>query len=108
MLEIIVVAMLWKGMGEKMRKKGYAKPIWWQVLVPVCWLGGAFAGAFLFGFVRTLQDLPLRGVEVQTYLSAVVGAVLAVSILFLLITIMPRNAEMPPPLPDREERNPAE
>lgn len=89
MLEILVVVSLCKKMGELMRGKGYEKPFWFQFFVPVFWLGGEFIGAFLYLVLRALRGEQAVGFDIKLYLVAIVAAVLAATLYFVIAKSFP-------------------
>ena len=87
MLEIILVVVLWKKMGEMMRGKGYDKPFWFQFFVPVCWLGGEFTGGFVFYAIRGQQ---VTGFDIPLYVVALAGAAIATIVMFFYAARQPQ------------------
>jgi hypothetical protein len=101
MLEIIFVITLWKKMGEKMRAKGYEKPLWFQLFVPVFWVGGEFFGAFVYAVIRALRGQQNSGFDFLLYLAALVGAALGATGIFLITSCFSSRLKTPPPLPNQ-------
>src|SRR5436190_10043669 len=99
MLEIILVIALWKKMGELMRGKGYDKPIWFQLFVPVCWFGGEFLGAFVYAIIQALRGQQDTGFDIFLYLTSLLSAGIGVGVMFLIANCFSRRPNMPPPFP---------
>jgi hypothetical protein len=100
MLEIIFVITLWKKMGALMRSKGYDKPFWFQLFVPVGWLGGEFSGAFVYAVIRAIRGQQDTGFNLFLYLAALVGAGLGAGGIFLIANCFSRRPRTPPPSPN--------
>jgi hypothetical protein len=92
MLEIVLVFVLCKKMGENMRSRGYEHPFWFQFFVPIFWFGGEFTGAFIFALIRALMGVHRRGgFDFRLYVAALAGAALATFVLFLGVNLFPRR-----------------
>lgn len=81
MLEIILLFFLYRKMGSILRAKGY-KPLKFQILVPVVWIGGEFAGAVIFMLFTPPEAL--EGNLTILYLVAVLVAIFGVGALFII------------------------
>ena len=102
MIELLVILVLWGKMGERMKARGFAKPIWFQVLVPASWLGGAFFSAIVREVIRLSLGAEEPTGTFEAYLWAFGGAVLAMGLLFLITSFISRKPEvLPPPLPEQ-------
>ena len=84
MLEIFLIVSLCKRMGEMMRHKGYDKPFWFQFFVPFAWLGGEFAGGFVYAFERAMRGQQDGGFGLLGYVVALFGAILSATLYFVI------------------------
>lgn len=101
MLEIVFIILLWQKMGTRMRRKGYRKPIWFQLFVPIGWVAGQLAGAVAYGLVGAAAGQQTEGFDPMTYLAALVGAGLGVGVVFVGANSWPHRFPRP-----RSVRNP--
>jgi len=99
MLEILFIIALWKKMGEKMRGKGYERPLGFQILVPIAWFGGEFLGAFVYAIVRAIMGQQDTGFDIVLYVIALLTAAVFTGGLFLIVGLFERRVPCPPPLP---------
>jgi hypothetical protein len=103
MIEILFIYMLGKRMGDMLRRKGYEKPLKYQLLVPIWWFTGEFAGAFLYMFVRAIatgaKELTWN---IAVYPVALIGALLAVTVLLLVVRKAPVLHPGEPIAPDAQ------
>ena len=90
MIEIFFIYMLGKRMGDMLRRKGYAKPLKYQMLVPIWWFTGELVGAFLYMFVRAVATGAKElSWNITVYPAALISALLAVTVLLLVVRKAP-------------------
>ena len=83
MLEIIVLILLCKHIGERVRSAG-RKPFRYQVLMVCLWFGGEMAGGFTGVFLCELLDIDPGLRFGVTYGCAIGGAVLGAFVAFAI------------------------
>ena len=98
MLEIIIVVVLCKSLGNQLRAKG-RKPFWMQFLLVVAWFGGEFAGGVVGGIAHVIQNGPDAPMGMGVYLFAIVGAALGAGFTFLIASLLPASDPETPPAP---------
>jgi hypothetical protein len=101
MLEIILIIVWWRKMGDLIRKKGYRRTLYFQLLVPICWFGGEFFGAMLYATAVSFLAKKESTAGLAMYGAALLCAALFTVILFLVANGFPQNTKVPPPLPPR-------
>jgi hypothetical protein len=88
-LEIILLVVLCKSMGNVLRNKG-RKPLLFQFLLVGMWLGGEIVGAIIGTVVYAIRNgAPPEGIELSTYLFAIVGAAAGAGLCFLIAHLVP-------------------
>lgn len=93
MLEIILLFGLCKSMGNVLRNKG-RKPLLFQFLLVGMWFGGEIVGAIIGTVVYAIRNgAPPDGLELSTYLFAIVGAALGAGLCFLIAHLIPAAEE---------------
>ena len=88
MLEIILVIVLCKALGNLLRAKG-RKPFWLQVMLVFSWIAGEFAAGVVAGIVHVIrygEDAPMG---FGIYLFAIVGAALGAGFTFFIAYMLP-------------------
>ena len=89
MLEIILVFMLCKSIGNVLRNKG-RNPVLFQVLLVLMWIGGEIAGFIVGAIVYAMQHGgPPDGFELSSYVFAIVGAACGAGFTFLVAHLIP-------------------
>ena len=94
MLEIILLIYLGKSIGAIVRSKG-RKPLGFQILLVMLWIGGEFFGGVVAGVVHAVRhgDVPFE-FGISVYLYALGGAGCGAGFCFLLAYLMPPLDEM--------------
>lgn len=89
MLEILLVVFLCRGMGKLLRNKG-RKPLLFQILLVLSWIGGELLGGVAGGIIHVLQhgDQPFEP-GLSVYLLALCGAVCGAGFWFLVAWLLP-------------------
>jgi hypothetical protein len=89
MLEIIFVIVLCRGMGRLLRSKD-RKPLLFQILLVVAWIGGEFLGGVVGGVIHVVQhgDAPFEP-GLPVYLLALAGAASGAGLMFLIAWLLP-------------------
>ncbi|MBY0523210.1 MAG: hypothetical protein K2R98_07415 [Gemmataceae bacterium] len=83
MLEILIVIMLCKNLGKRLREKGHT-PLGYQVLLVVLWVGGEFTAAMLGGAISEVMNPGREPNMLLLYGFALVGAATGAGITFLI------------------------
>lgn len=106
MLEIVALYFLCKLMGEKLRAKGWEKPLWMQVAVVLAWLGGAFLGSVACAtyVALTRGEAAVEKMGIELYFVALLSGLLSVGLLFLIATMLPRKEPTDPFHQERSTR----
>jgi hypothetical protein len=87
MLEIIIVYMLAKNLGNKVEAKG-RKRIGYQLMLIGLWLGGEFTGA-IFGSILQQVMGAGSGFPLMAYLCALAGAAIGAVVAFAIVNGLP-------------------
>lgn len=91
MLEIIVVIMLCKSIGNILRNKG-RNPLLFQFLLVAMWIGGEVVGAVVGMIVYAAQHgAPPDGIALVPYLFAIGGAACGAGFVFLVAHLLPSD-----------------
>lgn len=89
MLEIILVIVLCKSIGNVLRNKD-RNPLLFQVMLVAMWIGGEIVGAIVGMIVYAIQHgAPPDGIALVPYLFAIAGAGCGAAITFLIAHLMP-------------------
>jgi hypothetical protein len=90
MLELIVIYVLCKKIGEILRGKG-RNPLGYQVLTVLLWFGGEIAGAFVGILVEAIRQggAVEGGLNLFVYLFALGGAAVGAAISLAIALLMP-------------------
>ena len=92
MIEIILVYFMCKGIGNVLRAKG-RKPLFMQIALVVCWIGGEIMGALVAGVLAAMRNEPIREFDMSAYLYALVGAALGAGLCFSYSKVTHRGRE---------------
>ncbi len=96
MVEIIVVIALCRGLGRRLRDKGY-KPFWFQAMLVVGWIGGEIMGGFIGGIYHVIRNGPNVEPGLEIYLFAIGVAVMSACFCYLVAHLLPdKNAVAQP------------
>lgn len=89
MLEILVLIFLCRALGRKLRDKG-RKPLMFQIMLVVMWIGGEFCAGVVAGIVQVIQhgDADFEP-GLPVYLAAIAGAALGAGACFLIVHFLP-------------------
>lgn len=100
MLEIVALYFLCKNMGERLRARGWKRPIIFQVLVVVAWFGCMFIGSLGYGVYRVIKEGPgaADNLGFAVYPIAFLSGAAGVGVLFGIVALLP-NRTQPPVLP---------
>jgi hypothetical protein len=92
MLEILILIKLCRQIGEMARKK--ARRAWgYQLMLVLFWFGGEIGGAFFAGLVLLLCGEEIEDYLILVYLSAIAGAALGAWTAFVIVKILPEQAD---------------
>lgn len=91
MLEIVFLYFLCKKMGEKLRAKGWRRPVWMQIVVVLTWLGSMFLGSLVYGIYVYIREgeVASQNLGFSVYPVAFLSAAAGVGLLFLLVRFLP-------------------
>ena len=97
MLEIIALYFLCKRMGEKLRSKGWKKPLFMQIFVVLSWFGCMFIGSVAYGVFRVIRYGPeaAKNLGFGVYPIALLTATAGVGVLFLVAAQLPDRSAPP-------------
>jgi hypothetical protein len=92
MLEILLVYFLCKRLGDMLRAKSQ-KPLPYQIMLVVFWIGGEFMAFIVAGIVEAARTggAPAEDFNPMTYLLALVGAACGAGLAFLIAWMLPSN-----------------
>ena len=98
MLEILALYFLCKKMGEKLRAKGWPKPIWMQIAVVLAWFGSMFLGSLAYGVYVAIKEgsAAAENLGFSVYPVALLSAAAGVGLLFLIAGLLPSKLSPPP------------
>jgi hypothetical protein len=98
MLEIVALYFLCKKMGERLRAKGWTKPVWMQIAVVLAWFGCMFLGSVAYGVYVVIKEgeAAAQDVGFSVYPIALISGAAGVGLLFLIAGMFPNR--LPPPL----------
>lgn len=85
-------------MGEKLRAKGWTKPVWMQIGVVLAWFGCMFLGSFAYSIYVMIKEgeAAAQDIGFTVYPVALVSGAAGVGLLFLIAGMFP--SRVPPPL----------
>jgi hypothetical protein len=92
MLEILFVYFLCKKLGAMLRAKNQ-KPLPYQIMLVVFWIGGEFMAFIVAGIVEAMRTggAPSEDFNPAIYLLALVGAGCGAGLAFLIAWMLPDN-----------------
>jgi hypothetical protein len=96
MLEIILVYFLCKRLGDMLRAKGQ-KPLPYQIMLVVFWIGGEIMGFIVGAVVEAAQSggAPSEEFNLMGYFMALIGAACGAGLAFLIAYMLPNNQPAP-------------
>lgn len=72
-------------------------PLPFQIMTTVFWIGGEFAGGFIWGVMQALNGGPPKEMDLTVYLFCLIGAGIGAGISFLIAWLVPSAQPQPSP-----------